>query len=152
LHNPYVATPLSIAAYRSSTSPSDQNNESVVDWLDKLTASFNSDVKSAGGTLASKSFTFTSLPRDTNSDTDSEGDGVPTVLGEDAQDDLSSGDEGSNDPSTANKAAEALPDVTVPIGLIANLSLSNGKTLTKKNRNDDEDLVSSRDLPSLRGN
>ncbi|KAF9653763.1 hypothetical protein BDM02DRAFT_3153137 [Thelephora ganbajun] len=140
LHNPYVATPLSIAAYQSSTSPSDQNNQSVVDWLQKLTASFNSDVKSAGGTIKSQSFTFTSRPKDTNSDTDSDGDAVTTVLGGGTQDDLDSDDEGGNDSGTTSKAAGALPDVAVPIGLIANMSLSNGKGPTKKNQDDDEDL------------
>lgn len=98
--------------------------------------------------MSSQSFTFTSIRKDTNSDTDSDGDGVPTVLGEGAQDDPGSDDEGSNDSGTANKGAEALPDIAVPIGLIANLSLSNGKTSTKKNRDDDEDLVSFRDLLS----
>jgi hypothetical protein len=150
LHNPYVATPLSIAAYRSSTSPSDQNNESVVDWLDKLTASFNSDIKSAGGTMASKSFTFTSNLKETAPDSDSDGDAVTTVLGGDAQDDPDSDNEGSDDSGVASSAAEALPDISVPIGLIANLSLSNGKT-SKKDR-DDEDLVSSRYSLSVWGN
>jgi hypothetical protein len=142
LHNPYVATPLAIAAYRSSTSPSDENNESVVDWLEKLTASFSSDVKTAGGTMKSQSFTFASPPKGPPSDTDSEGDGVTTVLGEGIQDDLNSDDEGDSDSATASKAAGALPDVAVPIGLIANLSLSSGRSSTKKHYNDDEDLVS----------
>jgi len=98
--------------------------------------------------MGSKSFTFTT-PKETNSDTDSDGDGVTTVLGGGAQDDPNSDDEDSNDSGIARRAAETLPDVAVPIGLIANLSLSNGKTSTKKNRDDDEDLVSSRDLLSV---
>ncbi|KAF9788176.1 hypothetical protein BJ322DRAFT_1001297 [Thelephora terrestris] len=140
LHNPYGATPLAIAAYQSSTSPSDENKESIVEWLEKLTASFNSDVKAAGGTMKSHSFTFTSPVKDTASDTDSDGDGVTTVPGEGAQGDLNSDDEDGSDSNIADKAAGALPDVTVPIGLIANLSLSNGRSSTKKNHNDDEDL------------
>jgi len=94
--------------------------------------------------MGSKAFTFTSTLKETASDTDSDDDGVTTVLGGGAQDDLDSDNEGSNDSGIASKAAEALPDVAVPIGLIASLSLSNGKTSTKKNRGDD-DLVSSRD-------
>jgi len=101
--------------------------------------------------MASHSFTFTPRPKDTNSDTDSDGGGVTTVLGESAQDDSNSGDEGDNDSGTTSKAAGALPDIAVPIGLIANLSLSNGKTSTKRNNDDDEDLVSFRDLLSLCG-
>lgn len=143
LHNPYVATPLAIAAYRSSTSPSDENKQSVVEWLEKLTSSFNSDVRTAGGTMKSQSFTFTPPSKDTSSDTDSDGDGITTVLGEGVQGDIVSDDEDGSDSAIASRAAEALPDIAVPIGLIANLSLSNGKSSTKKNRNNDEDLVSS---------
>ena len=91
--------------------------------------------------MKSQSFTFTLPPKGPSSDTDSEGDGVTTVLGEGIQDDLNSDDEDGSDPSAANKAAGALPDVTVPIGLIANLSLSSGKSSTNKHYND-EDLVS----------
>ena len=94
--------------------------------------------------MASQSFTFTMRPKDTNSDTDSDGDGVTTVLGRGAQDDLNSDDEGDDDDDTARKAAGALPDVAVPIGLIADLSLSNGRGSTNKN-DDDEDLVSFQD-------
>jgi len=140
LHNPYVATPLAIAAYRSSTSPSDENKQSVVEWLEKLTTSFNSDVKTAGGTMKSQSFTFTSTLKDTTSDTDSDGDGITTVLGESTQDDVLSDDESGSDPTIASKAAGALPDIAVPIGLIANLSLSNRKSSTKKNLSDEEEL------------
>lgn len=93
--------------------------------------------------MKSQSFTFTSRMKDPTSDTDSDGDGVTTVLGEGAQADLNSDDEDGSDSSTADKAAGALPDVAVPIGLIADLSLSNDRSSTKKNRNDDEDLVSS---------
>lgn len=97
--------------------------------------------------MASKSFTFTSpSPKETNSDTDSEGGGVATVLGGDTQDDPNSDNEDDDNSATASKAAEAIPDVAVPIGLIASLSLSNGKTSTKKNHDDDEDLVSFRNL------
>jgi hypothetical protein len=149
LHNPYVATPLAIASYRSSTSPSDENKQSVVEWLDKLTASFNTEVKTAGGTMKSQSFTFKTPPRDTVSDTDSDGDGITTVLGEGTPGGTNSDEEGGDDSGVASKAAGALPDIAVPIGLIANLSLSNGKASAKKNHNDDEDLVSPRYLPRI---
>ncbi|KAG2097934.1 uncharacterized protein F5147DRAFT_714479 [Suillus discolor] len=36
LHNPYLATPLSVASYKAATSPSDSDNMNVVDWLDRL--------------------------------------------------------------------------------------------------------------------
>ena len=93
--------------------------------------------------MKSQSFTFTSTLKDTTSDTDSDGDGITTVLGESTQDDVNSDDESGSDPTIASKAAGALPDIAVPIGLIANLSLSNRKSSTKKNLSDDEDLVGS---------
>lgn len=99
--------------------------------------------------MGSQSFTFTSRPKDTNSDTDSDGDGVTTIPGGGAQDDPSSDDEGGDDEGTRGEVA----DVAVPIGLIANLSVSNGKTSTRRNHDeDDDDLVSFRDLLSVCGN
>lgn len=92
--------------------------------------------------MKSQSFTFTASPKDTTSDSDSDGDGMTTVLGEGTQGGLNSDEEGGSDSETADKAAGALPDVAVPIGLIANLSLSNGKSSARTNRNDDDDLVS----------
>ena len=102
--------------------------------------------------MGSQSFTFTSRPKDANSDTDSDGDGVTTVLGGVAQDDPNSDDEGGDGSRITSKAAGALPDVAVPIGLIASLSLSNSKSSTGRNQDDDEDLVSSQDFPSACGN
>jgi len=102
--------------------------------------------------MGTQSFTFTSRPKDTSSDTDSDGDGVTTVLGVGAQDDQNSDDEGGDESGLTNKAAGALPDVAVPIGLIANLHLSNTKSSTERNQDDDEDLVSVQDFPSVCGN
>ena len=101
--------------------------------------------------MKSRPFTFTSTLKDPASDTDSDGDGVTTVLGEGTQGDLNSDDEGSSDPGVASKAAGALPDIAVPIGLIANLSLSSGKRSTKKNYNDDDDLVRLLDFLTIYG-
>ena len=39
IHNPYLATPMSIASYRMATSPTDQNNQNVIAFLDRLQAS-----------------------------------------------------------------------------------------------------------------
>ena len=102
--------------------------------------------------MGSQSFTFTLRPKDTNSDTDSDGDGVTTVLGGGAQDDSNSDDGDGDDEGARGQVAGALPDVTVPIGLIANLSVSNGKSSTRKNHDDDEDFVSFQDFPDVCGN
>jgi len=39
LHNPYLATPLSIEAYRHATSSTDQHRQNVITWLDRLQSS-----------------------------------------------------------------------------------------------------------------
>ena len=40
LHNPYIATPLSIAAYRMASSPSDTTgSKNVIQWLERLQSS-----------------------------------------------------------------------------------------------------------------
>ena len=101
--------------------------------------------------MGSKAFTFTSTLKETASDTDSDDDGVTAVLGGGAQDDLGSDNEGSNDSGIASKAADALPDIAVPIGLIANLSISNGKGSARKGHDDDEDLVSFQDFLNICG-
>jgi len=36
LHNPYLATPLSIEAYRNATPSADQHRNNVIAWLDRL--------------------------------------------------------------------------------------------------------------------
>lgn len=101
--------------------------------------------------MGSQSFTFTLRPKDTNSDTDSDGDGITTVLGGGAQNDPNSDDEGEDDEGVRSEAAGALPDVAVPIGLIANLSVSNGKGSARKGHDDDEDLVSFQDFLNICG-
>ncbi|TFY54810.1 hypothetical protein EVJ58_g8640 [Rhodofomes roseus] len=88
LHNPYAATPLSIASYRMATSPSDHNNRNVIAWLDRLEES----VQAAGSA----------------NDDDAEAE--------------------------AEAKLQALPDATVPLGLLAHLSLDNPKTKKGKKR------------------
>jgi hypothetical protein len=42
LHNPYLATPLSIEAYRTGTPLSDHHGQTVIAWLDRLQSSAHS--------------------------------------------------------------------------------------------------------------
>ncbi|KAJ3485890.1 hypothetical protein NLJ89_g11859 [Agrocybe chaxingu] len=79
LHNPYLATPLSIASYRMATSPSDQNNRNVLAWLDRL----QSSVRDAGNNKGTP-YAFSELRNidgiEDDSDNESEkkrGNGVP---------------------------------------------------------------------------
>jgi hypothetical protein len=121
LHNPYLATPLSIASYRMATSPSDQNNRNIIAWLDRLQAS----VRSAGDAGGERAFKLESRSKNPD-DSDQESDHGRDEDGGDGDDDT------VLDPETL----QALPDSTVPLGLIANLSLSNSKAKASSHNGD----------------
>ncbi|KAL1755599.1 fungal-specific transcription factor domain-containing protein, partial [Schizophyllum commune] len=155
LHNPYIATPLSIASYRMATSPSDSNNKNILAWLDRLQASVQSNgttikevseankgremsVQSAGE-KAPGAFTLDvrAIVRDDGEESDEEYSGEK---GTDSDDD---DEDGSSDK------LRNLPDMHVPLGLIANLSLSNkpksGKA-GKKNATEETTTLDEDDL------
>jgi hypothetical protein len=148
LHNPYLATPLSITSYRMATSPSDKNNHNVVAWLDRLQSSVarkrTDTVRGVGGVGGPAAFT---MPRATatgagdGEDSDGEenarlgidsrnpfglGGGEDEGLG--ALNRAACGGEAGGDDADAGpdpEGLQTLPDASVPLGLIANLSLSN---------------------------
>ncbi|KAG5352010.1 hypothetical protein C0989_004205 [Termitomyces sp. Mn162] len=146
LHNPYIATPMSIASYRMATSPSDQNNKNILEWLDRLQAS----VRSAGGKAGPNAFKDLRNTNIEDDDSDAEdihesrfGLVVPT-------DDDDSQTVGGEDITATNDKLSSLPDSDTPLGLIANLSLSNNKSRGKKDAKeivaaeenlDDDDVV-----------
>jgi hypothetical protein len=149
LHNPYIATPLSIASYRMATSPSDQNNKNVLAWLDRLQAS----VKDAGGKAGPLAFKKARSPStafvadDQQDDSDDEASGgrklthaqrfglvpVEEIPEED-------GEGVAADPDEVERARSALPDSHVPLGLIANLSLSNNPKVKSVKKDGKEEL------------
>ncbi|KIY45806.1 hypothetical protein FISHEDRAFT_48653 [Fistulina hepatica ATCC 64428] len=121
LHNPYIATPLSIASYRLATSPSDQQNRNILDWLDRLQRSVNSN-----GMAGDQAFRLDSRASQDDGD-DSADDMSPshTAVLSPAQ---AYGEFGaSSSDSDSDKIRSALPDVNVPLGLIASLSLSGAR-------------------------
>src|SRR5260221_14414997 len=69
LHNPYIATPLSIASYRMATSPSDQTNNNVLAWLDRL----QSSVREPGSSKITRELLEPQNPKEEESDADSDG-------------------------------------------------------------------------------
>jgi hypothetical protein len=121
LHNPYLATPLSIASYRMATSPSDQTNQNVIAWLDRL----QSSVRDPGPSKITRAFFE---PRNHTEDSDADSDGNLTL----SQGDIAAGNDGKQADSDGDTVQSALPDSSVPIGLLANLSLSNKKKVGKK--------------------
>jgi hypothetical protein len=122
LHNPYTATPLSISSYRMATSPSDQNNSNIIAWLDRL----NSSVRTAGGHGGPKAFSLEPRPKAEQADSDNDSD---HRAGD--NDDV---DDGADTRCEGREGEDltGLPDAAVPLGLIANLSLSNSKGRVKK--------------------
>jgi hypothetical protein len=103
-----------------ATSPSDQNNSNIIAWLDRLNAS----VRSAGGQGGPKAFNLDNRTKaeliDSDNDSDRHG---RTADNEEA-------DDGTDRPDETEDL-RGLPDSAVPLGLIANLSLSNSKGRVK---------------------
>ncbi|THH32747.1 hypothetical protein EUX98_g1452 [Antrodiella citrinella] len=136
LHNPYLATPLSVASYRMATSPSDKNNGDVLAWLDRLEAS----VRTAGKPGGAKAFGLGSRVHAGEADDHSDGESdrgdqqdpteQGTVVGEHQV------GEGAGEVNDASQLQQVAPDDSVPMGLIANLSLNNPK---KKHAKHDEE-------------
>ncbi|KAG6369972.1 hypothetical protein JVT61DRAFT_12607 [Boletus reticuloceps] len=110
LHNPYMATPLSIDQFKLAISPSDKDNVRVVDWMDRL----QSNTHQPGKASAAKMEIIREMR--CSGQVPSSGAG-----------DRSSASHAMGDSDEAVEVSEnarnALPDITVPIGLLANLSL-----------------------------
>lgn len=119
-----MATPLSIASYRMATSPTDQNNHNIIAWLDRLQAS----VRAGGNGGVEPAFKFESRsPEKVDEESDTES-GEGSFEHVDADEALT---------AKEVEAREALPDATVPLGLIANLSLSNSRANKATSQNGD---------------
>ncbi|PFH48536.1 hypothetical protein AMATHDRAFT_65250 [Amanita thiersii Skay4041] len=133
LHNPYLATPLSIASYRMATSPSDRNNRDVLDWLDRM----KSSVQGAGGKAGPRAFVDHRPSENIEQDSDQEVDGVTPQSDDDAHD---------CDDAARDEKLSTLPDTHVPIGLLADLSLSTNKKKHGKKDRVKEDLLNDDDF------
>ena len=121
LHSPYTATPMSIASYRLSTSPSDRTKQTVVEWLDRMQSSVESNLRLHTGDSFNFDMRGTADGDSEDEDGASRHDGTErgTPLAEEELD----GD-----------AAAQLPDASVPIGLLAKMSLYSNSDNEKKRR------------------
>ncbi|THH12044.1 hypothetical protein EW146_g7836 [Bondarzewia mesenterica] len=125
LRNPYLATPLSIDAYRMATPSGDNQRRDVIAWLDRLQSS--STVRGSGSKDGARAFQLDARARKNDDDEESE-DGCeeekqhdkPIVVEDHAS---PSSIHGLGDPDTENYPG--LPDDAVPLGLLAKLSISN---------------------------
>ncbi|KIM44248.1 hypothetical protein M413DRAFT_443269 [Hebeloma cylindrosporum] len=129
-----------------ATSPSDHNNRNVLAWLDRL----QSSVREAGQKAGPKAFLeLRNLDGvEEESDAESESKRTQVELG------MGGGDKNSSTTATAkggdgatqrdeeeeqDKLQSSLPEAHVPLGLIADLSLSNNKANRKKEGKVNED-------------
>ena len=134
---------MSIASYRMATSPTDQNNQNVLAWLDRLQAS----VQAAGSSGGANAFKMDTRAEGASEDSDE--DGQDGGAGE-ATERGSVGNPEDDEPlKDAEDRPTALPNEAVPIGLLANLALDNKSKRRKKapakqkdNESSDDDVVS----------
>ncbi|KAF8198312.1 hypothetical protein K438DRAFT_1584084 [Mycena galopus ATCC 62051] len=140
LHNPYIATPLSIASYRMATSPSDATNRNILAWLDRLQAS----VRAGAGDITAANFASSAsasldVAKKTLPKSASFNSTTPNIASnlafEDSPDDDEGGNEGEEEDDEddgGDRDASVLPDASVPLGLIANLSLSHSRSRDRR--------------------
>ncbi|EKM51056.1 uncharacterized protein PHACADRAFT_263020 [Phanerochaete carnosa HHB-10118-sp] len=138
LHNPYLATPLSIESYRMATSPSDQNNKNVLAWLERLEHS----VRTAGGSGGPGAFGLSSRSEQESTTEDE--------LDSETEEQVEPTERGSTTGTVKveeDEKNQSLPSSEVPLGLIAELALSNkprgskGRKPVKDEEETDDDNV-----------
>ena len=128
LHNPYLATPLSIQAYRNATSSSDQHRQNVIAWLDRLQSSVRSPVRAPSATnpfqLDARAGKAGGQSDESDEDQASQRHAQPRRA--------SSGSEDT--PVSPNTLVESdidpYPDDAVPLGLLASLAISSSRDAT----------------------
>lgn len=123
-----MATPLSIDQFKLAMSPSDKDNVRVVDWMDRL----QSSAQQSGQASAARMEIIRELRR--SGGLPSSVPGAPASTGtslhlstshamDDSDNAVEDAEEASTEEEDTDKVRNGLPDVTVPIGLLANLSL-----------------------------
>ncbi|KAF7366045.1 hypothetical protein MVEN_00480700 [Mycena venus] len=137
LHNPYIATPLSIASYRMATSPSDATSCTLLAWLDRLQASVRAgsgDI-SAANFASSVSASLSGAKRNPNFKSPSFNSTDPHLASNHPAFEESDKDETGNvgvGDEEEDGDASMLPDASAPLGLIANLSLMNSRSRERR--------------------
>ena len=110
-----------------ATSPSDQNNRNVIAWLDRL----QSSIREAGNHKGPRAFhELRTIDQEDESEPDSEGRRTQAHAAEPTiKDNQSVADDVAQDD---DKLQSTLPESHVPLGLIADLSISNSKSSRRK--------------------
>lgn len=137
-----------------ATSPTDHNNSNILAWLDRLQAS----VRSAGAQGGPRAFKLDARgTENANDDSDQEeSDPVNSRLTHAQRyglvpvdaDDEGNADVGADgeDGEDADKLQSSLPDSHVPLGLIANLSLSNNAKVRSTKKEGKEETLGDENL------
>jgi hypothetical protein len=118
LHNPYLATPLSIEAYRMATPSSDHHRQTVIAWLDRLQSSVRSPPVRSG--LAKNPFQLDQGDSEESDDErkQQEQEHAPPRRAS------SGSDDSPLSPNTLVDDNDPYADEAVPIGLLAKLAIS----------------------------
>jgi len=125
-----------------ATSPSDHNNKNVLAWLDRLQSSIRDAGKKAGPQAFRELRDFENVEDDSEGESDGRAQAQIYALA--AKDDED--DDSDEILRTETKLQSSLPDAHVPIGLIADLSLSNNKANRKKDKPKEGAVLSEEDL------
>jgi hypothetical protein len=123
-----------------ATSPSDQNNTNVLGWLDRLQASIR-DAGSKAGPQA-----FRDLRNFENAEDDSEGESDSRTQAQIYASVSKDDDKTDESLGVEAKLQSSLPEAHVPIGLLADLSLSNNNANRKKDKPTKEGVLDEEDL------
>ena len=122
-----MATPLSIAAYRMASSPSDSHgSRNVIQWLERLQQSVQNQ---AVGTNEARAFKFEPSNHPTTEGSESDAEVHVTVesagdMGDEANTAVGDSEEGKTEIGPI-QSDSLPPDDVVPIGLLAKLSITN---------------------------
>ena len=138
LHNPYTATPLSIAAYRMASSPSDTHgSRNVIQWLERLQQSAANQPGAGMGAKAARTLEKRERRRGREGNGE-ESESEEEEMGREPDVSVDVGADPTHlappsvkpDPEAGTvsetlRQSDSLPDYAVPIGLLANLSITN---------------------------
>jgi hypothetical protein len=128
-----------------ATSPSDHNNRNVLAWLDRL----QSSVREAGQKAGPKAFfelrNLDGVEEESDAESESKRTQVDLGIGSGDKNVTTAQNAGAGDEASQqeeeDKLQSSLPEAHVPLGLIADLSLSNSKANRKKEgKVNDDDL------------
>jgi hypothetical protein len=127
LHNPYLASPLSIEQYRNATSSNDKHRQNVIAWLDRLQSSVRSAPVRAG-TAANPFQLETRVGKGSGQSDESDEEHASQKHVQARPASSGSGDAPLSPNTLVESDIDPYPDDAVPIGLLASLAISSRDT------------------------